>query len=113
MTCCMSVLLVSLDITIVNVALPSLHTDLGATVAGLQWIIDAYTVVLASLLLLAGSAGDRFGRRRVFQIGVALFTLGSALCALAPSPGWLIVFRILQAIGGSMLNPVAMAIITN
>jgi len=82
-------------------------------VAGLQWVIDAYTLVLASFLLLAGSTADRIGRRRIFQIGLVLFTLGSVLCGLAPSLGWLITFRIIQALGGSMLNPVAMSIITN
>ncbi|MFI1965158.1 MFS transporter [Streptomyces pathocidini] len=111
--CCMSLLLVSLDNTVLNVALPSLRRDLGASVAGLQWTIDAYTLVLASLLMLAGSTADRIGRRKVFRTGLVLFTLGSALCSLAPSLGWLIVFRMVQAVGGSMLNPVAMSIITN
>jgi EmrB/QacA subfamily drug resistance transporter len=82
-------------------------------VAGLQWTIDAYTLVLASLLILAGSTADRVGRRRTFQTGLALFTIGSLLCSVAPSLGWLIAFRMVQAVGGSMLNPVAMSIITN
>ncbi|WP_035858213.1 MFS transporter [Cryptosporangium arvum] len=112
-TCCLALFLVGLDNTIVNVALPSLGRELDAPLSGLQWTVDAYLVVLASLLLLAGSMGDRFGRRRVFQTGLVLFTLGSLLCSLAPSLGWLIVFRGLQAIGGSMLTPVAMSIITN
>ena len=111
--CCMSLLLVSIDVTIVNVALPSIQHDLHASVSGLQWIIDAYTLVLASLLLLSGSTADRFGRRRTFQVGLALFTLGSLLCSVAPSLGWLVAFRAVQAVGGSMLNPVAMSIITN
>ncbi|MDX6313980.1 MAG: hypothetical protein QOF44_3444, partial [Streptomyces sp.] len=111
--CCMSLLIVSLDNTILNVALPSLRRDLHASVSGLQWTIDAYTLVLASLLMLAGSTADRIGRRRVFQTGLALFTTASVLCSIAPSLQWLIVFRMLQAIGGSMLNPVAMSIITN
>ena len=76
-------------------------------------MIDAYTLVLASLLMLGGSTGDRIGRRRTFQTGLTLFGVGSLLCSLAPSTGWLIAFRALQAIGGSMLNPVAMSIITN
>ena len=96
-----------------NVALPAIQTDLHASVSGLQWTIDAYTLVLASLLMLSGSTADRFGRRRIFQTGLALFTLGSLLCSLAPSLGWLIAFRCVQAVGGSMLNPVAMSIITN
>ena len=111
--CCMSILLVSLDNTIVNVALPTIHRDLGASLSQLQWILDAYTVVLATLLILCGSIADRIGRKRVFTIGLALFSVGSLLCSAAPSPGWLIAFRALQGVGGSMLNPVAMSIIRN
>ena len=111
--CCMSLLLVAMDNTIVNVALPSIRRELHASLSGLQWTIDAYTIVLASLLLLGGSSGDRFGRRRTFQLGLLVFTGGSGLCSLAPTLGWLIVARTLQAVGGSMLNPVAMSIITN
>jgi EmrB/QacA subfamily drug resistance transporter len=111
--CCMSLLIVSLDLTALNVALPSLQRDLHASVPGLQWTLDAYTLVIASLLMLSGSTADRVGRRRVFQTGLVLFTGGSLLCALAPGLGWLVAFRALQAVGGSMLNPVAMSIITN
>ncbi len=109
----MSLLIVGLDATIVNVALPSIAHDLHAPISGLQWTIDAYTLVLASLLMLAGSMADRFGRRRVFMLGLCTFTLGSLLCSLAPNLQWLIVFRMLQGVGGSMLNPVAMSIIRN
>lgn len=111
--CCASILVVVMDISIVNIALPAMHRDLHASEAGLQWTIDAYTLVLASFLVLAGSAADRFGRRRVFQIGLACFGLGSLLCGLAPGIGWLIGARGLQGAGGTMLNPVAMAIIVN
>jgi EmrB/QacA subfamily drug resistance transporter len=111
--CCMSLLIVGLDTTIVNVALPQIRQHLHASVAGLQWTIDAYTLVLASLLMLAGSTGDRVGRRRVFRLGLVVFSLGSLLCGLAPSLGALVAFRVLQAIGGSMMNPVAMSIIRN
>jgi EmrB/QacA subfamily drug resistance transporter len=111
--CCLSLFIVGLDVTIVNIALPSLRADLGTSVSQLQWVLDAYTLVLASLLILSGSTADRIGRRRVFQLGLALFTLGSLLCSVAPSLSWLIVFRMVQAVGGSMLNPVAMSIITN
>jgi EmrB/QacA subfamily drug resistance transporter len=111
--CCMSLLIVGLDNTIVNVALPSLQRDLGTSVSGLQWTVDAYTLVLASLLMLSGSTADRLGRRRVFQTGLVVFSLGSLLCSIAPGLGWLIAFRMVQAVGGSMLNPVAMSIITN
>ena len=111
--CCLSLFIVGMDTTIVNVALPSIGRDLHASVSGLQWAIDGYTLVLASLLMLSGATADRVGRRRVFQIGLAMFTVGSGLCSLAPGLGWLVAFRMVQAVGGSMLNPVAMSIITN
>jgi EmrB/QacA subfamily drug resistance transporter len=111
--CCMSLFIVGLDVTIVNVALPSIGHELHAGVSGLQWTVDAYTLVLASLLMLSGSTADRVGRRRTFQVGLAIFTVGSLLCSLAPGLGWLVAFRMVQAVGGSMLNPVAMSIITN
>jgi len=111
--CCLSLLMVSMDATIVNVALPALRRDLGASTSGLQWVIDAYTMVVASLLMLSGSLADRFGRRRTFQLGMTVFTLASALCSAAPDLYSLIAFRVLQAGGASMLNPVAMSIITN
>ena len=111
--CCSSLFIVGLDATIVNLALPSIQRDLGSSLTGLQWTVDAYTLVLASLLMLAGSTADRVGRRRVFQIGLATFSVGSLLCSLAPTTGALIGFRMVQAVGGSMLNPVAMSIITN
>jgi EmrB/QacA subfamily drug resistance transporter len=109
--CCASVVVVVMDISIVNVALPTMRRDLHASVSGLQWTVDAYTLLLASFLVLAGSCADRFGRRRVFQVGLAAFGLGSLLCGLAPSIDWLIGARALQAVGGTMLNPVAMAIV--
>lgn len=111
--CCTSLLIVSLDNTVLNVALPSMQRDLNASLAGLQWTIDAYTLVLAALLMLAGSTADRIGRRRVFMAGLVVFTVGSVLCSLAPNLESLVAFRMVQAVGGSMLNPVAMSIITN
>jgi len=111
--CCSSLFIVGLDSTIVNVALPSISRSLHAGVSGLQWTIDAYTLVLASLLMLSGATADRIGRKRVFLTGLTVFTLGSGLCSLAPGLGWLVAFRMIQAVGGSMLNPVAMSIITN
>ncbi|MFI0368200.1 MFS transporter [Actinomadura sp. 1N219] len=111
--CCMSLFIINLDNTILNVALPTLQHDFGSSLSGLQWTIDAYLIVIASLLILAGSTADRLGRRRVFQTGLALFVTGSVLCSLAPSLGWLVAARVVQAVGGSMLNPVAMSIITN
>ena len=112
-TCCLSLFLVTMDVTVVNVALPAIRRDLHATVSGLQWAIDGYTVVIASFLMLAGSTADRLGRRRTFQVGLALFSAGSFLCSLATSTLVLVLFRVVQALGGSMLNPVAMSIITN
>ncbi|MDT5091781.1 MAG: hypothetical protein QOH60_1144 [Mycobacterium sp.] len=112
MSCCLSLLIVSMDATIVNVAIPSIRADLHASPTQLQWVIDVYTLVLASLLLLSGATGDRFGRRRIFQIGLTVFAVGSLLCSLAPTIGALIGARLVQAVGGSMLNPVAMSIIT-
>src|SRR6202050_5183550 len=111
--CCMSVLIFSMDATIVNVALPAIQTDLHARLAGLQWILDAYTLVVASFLMLAGSTSDRFGRRRIFQIGLGVFTVGSFLCSRAGTIEQLIGFRALQGFGASMLNPVALSIIAN
>ncbi|MEU6391978.1 MFS transporter [Streptomyces sp. NPDC046939] len=111
--CCMSLLIVSLDNTVLNVALPAMAKDFGATLSGMQWTIDAYTLVLAALLMLAGSTADRIGRRKVFMTGLIVFTAASVACSLAPNLESLVAFRMLQAIGGSMLNPVAMSIITN
>ncbi len=111
--CCTSLFIVGIDATIVNIALPSIQRELHASVSGLQWTVDAYTIVVASFLMLSGSTADRVGRRRIFQAGLGLFTLGSLLCSLAPGLGWLVAFRMLQALGGSMLNPVAMSIVTN
>ena len=111
--CCLSLFLVTMDVTIVNVALPAIHRDLQASLGGLQWAIDGYTLVIACFLMLAGSTADRVGRRRTFQAGLALFAFGSLLCSFAPSTLMLVLSRMLQALGGAMLNPVAMSIITN
>src|SRR3954452_18079830 len=111
--CCMSLFIVGLDITVVNVALPSIGAELHAGISGLQWTVEAYTVVMASLLMFSGSMADRLGRKRTFVAGLAVFALASLLCSLAPSVELLVAFRVLQAIGASMMNPVAMSIITN
>ena len=111
--CCTSLFLTGLDTTIVNVALPSIGRDLHAPVSGLQWTVAAYTVALTSCLLSSGTLADRFGRRKVFQVGLSAFTFASWLCSLAPSLGWLIAFRVLQGVGAAMLNPAALGIITN
>lgn len=101
-----------MDATIVNVAIPAIRRDFGASASQMQWVIDIYTLVLASLLMLSGAAGDRFGRRRVFQIGLTVFAAGSLLCSLAPGVDALIAARLIQGIGGSMMNPVALSIIS-
>ncbi|GAB5895300.1 MFS transporter [Mycolicibacterium sp.] len=111
-SCCLSLLIVSMDATIVNVAIPSIRADLKATPSQLQWVIDIYTLALASVLLLSGAMGDRFGRRRTFQVGLTVFATASLLCSVAPNIEMLIAARFLQALGGSMMNPVAMSIIT-
>ena len=111
--CSMTLFMVGLDITAVNVALPAIRDDLDASIAQLQWTIDAYTIVLASLLIAGGSTADRLGRKRVFVAGLTVFSLASLLCSLAPNVELLVAFRVLQAVGGSMLNPVAMSIIAN
>jgi EmrB/QacA subfamily drug resistance transporter len=110
---CLSLLMIGLDDTIVSIALPTIARDFHASISGLQWIADGYTLVLASLLIFGGATADRFGRRRVFRVGLAVFTAASALCSLAPDLGWLIAFRVLQAVGGCMLNPVAVSIISS
>jgi EmrB/QacA subfamily drug resistance transporter len=100
-----------LDATVVNIALPAIGTDLNASVAGLQWIVNGYTLTLASLILIGGSLGDRFGRRRIFLIGIAWFAVASLLCGLAPTAGTLVAARALQGVGGALLTPGSLAII--
>ena len=110
--CCAAVTVAMMNISIVNIALPTIRQGLDTSMSGLQWTIDAYTLVLASFPVLAGSSADRFGRRRIFQIGLAAFGTGSLICGLAPDIGWLVAARIVQAVGGTMLTPVALAIVT-
>jgi EmrB/QacA subfamily drug resistance transporter len=100
-----------LDTTVVNVALPTIGVALNASVAGLQWILNGYTLALASLILIGGSLGDRFGRRRVFVIGVVWFAAASLLCGLAPTADALAAARALQGIGGALLTPGSLAIL--
>src|SRR5918911_151850 len=94
--CCMSLFIVGLDVTVVNVALPSIGRELDAGISGLQWTVDAYTVVLASLLMFSGSMADRLRRQRPFVPGLIVFSAASLLCSLAPSVGLLVAFRVLQ-----------------
>jgi MFS family permease len=100
-----------LDATVVNVALPTIGRDLNAGLASLQWTVNAYTLTLAGFLLLGGSLGDRYGRRRIFVVGVIWFAAASLLCTLAPNVGMLIFARALQGVGGALLTPGSLAII--
>ena len=111
--CSSSLFITYLDSTILNVALPTLQQDLHASIAGLQWVSDAYLLVVASLLMLTGSTADRLGRKRLFLIGLAGFSLGSLLCSLAPNTGSLVALRMLQGLGGSMLTPISLSIVRN
>ena len=108
---CFALFMIMLDNTVVNVALPSIERDLGASLSSLEWTINGYTLTLAALILLGGSLGDRFGRRRIFVIGTVWFAVASALCALAPSIEILVAARALQGIGGALLTPGSLAMI--
>ncbi|MDT9682886.1 MFS transporter [Streptomyces sp. TRM76323] len=111
--CCLSMFLVGLDTTIVNVGLPAIGSGLGAGTRALEWTVDAYTLVLAGLLVSSGALADRWGRRRVFRAGLVVFGAASLACAVAPSVGVLVAARAAQGIGASMLSPVALAIVVN
>src|ERR671924_210017 len=100
-----------LDITVVNVALPSIRDDLGASFTDLQWVVDAYALTLAALVLAAGSLADRLGRRRMFGAGLAIFSSASLLCALAPDPTFLNLARAVQGVGGAIMFAVSLALI--
>lgn len=100
-----------LDATVVNIALPAIGAEFDADLAGLQWTINGYTLTLASFILLGGSLGDRFGRRRIFVLGVVWFALASLLCGLAPNVGLLVAARALQGVGGALLTPGSLAIL--
>src|SRR6266568_5329848 len=101
-----------IDCTVVNVALPVLQTSLNATATDVQWVVEAYSLFLASLILVGGSLGDHFGRRRVFAIGILLFTVASILCGFAPNVNVLIIMRAIQGIGGALMIPGSLAIIS-
>ena len=101
-----------IDGTVVNVALPTLQRDLGATAAGVQWVVQAYALFLAALILVGGSLGDHFGRKRIYVVGVSLFTLASVGCGVAADVGQLIAFRAAQGVGGALLVPGSLAIIS-
>lgn len=103
--------MVFLDSTVVNVALPRLGAELDATVAGLQWTVNGYLLMLAAFVLLGGALGDRFGRRRVFLLGVVWFAVASVLCGLAQDTGWLVAARFLQGAGGALLTPGSLSVL--
>jgi EmrB/QacA subfamily drug resistance transporter len=109
---CFALFMAMLDNTVVNVALPTISEELGAGVSGLQWLVDGYVLAFATLLLTGGTIGDRFGRKRVFLGGLALFTLSSLLCGLSQSTGQLIAGRALQGVGASLLMPGTLSILT-
>ncbi|MCF3131097.1 MFS transporter [Streptomyces olivochromogenes] len=111
--CCLSMFLVGLDTTIVNVGLPAIGRGLDVGTRSLEWTVDAYTIVLAGLLISSGALADRFGRRRVFQCGLLVFGAASLVCAAAPSVDALVAARAVQGVGASMLSPVALAIVVN
>ena len=110
---CFALFMIMLDNTVVNVALPSIQKDLGATLSGLEWTINAYTLTFAVLLVTGGRLGDIFGRRRTFLIGVVLFAGSSATAGFAPSEVALVASRAVQGIGAALMMPATLSIITN
>ncbi len=108
---CFALFMIMLDNTIVNVALPSIQKALKTTPESLEWTINAYVISFGALILLGGKLGDRFGRRKIFIVGLAVFTLASAACALAQTDNQLIAARIVQGFGGAMLNPLSLSIL--
>jgi EmrB/QacA subfamily drug resistance transporter len=109
---CLAQFMVILDVSIVNVALPSIRSGLGFSTTGLQWVVNAYTITFGGFLMLGGRAADLLGRRRVFLVGTALFSIASLLCALASSRGLLLGARALQGFGGAVISPASLSIIT-
>ncbi len=110
---CAATFMLLLDVTIVIVALPEIQHGLHGTFADVQWVVDAYALTLASLLLTAGSLADRYGRRLLFTIGLAIFTVGSLICGVAQSPLMLIISRSVQGIGGAIMFATSLALLAN
>jgi DHA2 family methylenomycin A resistance protein-like MFS transporter len=110
---CLGFFVIQLDVTIVNVALPAIQREIGGSLAGLQWVVDAYTLALAAIMLTAGSTADRIGARKVFVLGLTAFAVGSAACAAAPSLGVLIAARAVQGLGASALLPCSLALLVH
>ncbi len=110
---CLGVLMIVLDTTIVNVALPSIRADLGFSETSLVWVVNAYMLTFGGFLLLGGRLGDLFGHRKLFLLGITLFTLASAACGLANSQGLLIAARAVQGLGGAVVSAVSLSLIMN
>src|SRR3989344_8783690 len=110
---CMGALMIVLDVSILNLALPSIREDLGFDITTIAWVVNAYTITFGGFMLLGGKLGDLFGERRLFLIGITLFTIMSVVCGLASSQAMLIVGRALQGIGGAIANAVALALVLN
>src|ERR1051326_1661727 len=108
---CTGMLMIVLDMTILNVALPAIQADLGFSQAGLAWVVNAYMLTFGGFLLLGGRLGDLLGARRVFTAGVAAFTLASLACGLAPTQSWLVVARAAQGLGGAVTSAVSLSLI--
>src|SRR6266480_4190318 len=108
---CAGMLMIVLDATVVNVALPSIQSDLGFSQSSLAWVVNAYLIAFGGLLLLAGRLGDLIGRRRIFMVGLAVFTTASLLCGVADSQGLLIAARFVQGVGGAMTSAVILGMI--
>src|SRR5438477_6682444 len=110
---CLATLMIVLDVTIVNVALPSIRTDLGFSVTSLAWVLNAYLLTYGGCLLLGGRLGDLFGHRRLFLAGIVLFTLASLACGLSNSQGLLVGARAVQGLGGAVVSAIALSLIMN
>src|SRR5215813_8419677 len=108
---CAGYFMVILDVTIINVAVPVIGRELSASLTGIQWITDGYTLVFAGLLLTAGALGDRLGNRRIFCVGVVVFTVASAACGLAPSTESLVAARLLEGLGAALIVPCSLALL--
>ena len=109
---CFALFMIMLDNTVVNVALPSIQKDLGASLSSLEWTVNAYTLTFAVLLVTGGRLGDILGRRKMFLFGVVVFALSSAAIGLAPDQGWLVAGRALQGVGAAFMMPATLSIIT-
>src|SRR3712207_5048733 len=110
---CFGFFLVLFDTTALNVAVGAMHREFGGAMSGLQWIVNAYTIVFASLVLTCGALGDRYGAKRLYQLGLGLFTAMSLACALAPSVALLVLFRMAQGLGAAMMLPASLALLSH